>query len=73
MFSDVAEQDGMEIPIGEVDARILAKVVEYCKFHHDLETNQTNAEEVERWEQNFVQVDKSTLFQLIMVRILLHT
>lgn len=54
--------------MGEVDARILAKVVEYCKFHHHQETNQTSADEADRWEKNFVQVDKSTLFQLILVR-----
>ncbi len=66
-WTDVAEQDGMEIPMGEVDARILAKVVEYCKFHHHQETNQTSADEADRWEKNFVQVDKSTLFQLILV------
>lgn len=60
--------------MGEVDARILAKVVEYCKFHHHQETNQTSTEEVDRWEKNFVQVDKSTLFQLILVRfIYLHS
>lgn len=70
MLEDVAEQDGMEIPMGEVDARILAKVVEYCKFHHHQETNQTSPEEADRWEKNFVQVDKSTLFQLILVRTL---
>lgn len=57
----------MEIPMGEVDARILAKVVEYCKFHHHQETNQTTVDEKDRWEKNFVQVDKSTLFQLILV------
>lgn len=57
----------MDVPMGEVDARILAKVVEYCKFHHQQEANQTSADEVDRWEKNFVQVDKSTLFQLIQV------
>jgi Skp1 family, tetramerisation domain len=54
----------MEIPMGEVDARILAKVVEYCKFHH---LGDRSADEVDRWEKEFVSVDKSTLFQLILV------
>jgi hypothetical protein len=61
---DVDERPGMEIPMGEVDARILAKVVEYCKFHH---LGDRSADEVERWEKEFVSVDKSTLFQLILV------
>lgn len=66
MLEDVDEADGMEIPMGEVEAVILAKVVEFCKFHHQQELNQTSADEVDRWEKNFVQVDKSTLFQLIL-------
>lgn len=67
MLEDVDEVDGMEIPMGEVDACILAKVVEFCKFHHQQEINQTPPDEVDRWEKSFVQVDKSTLFELILV------
>lgn len=67
MLEDVDEADGMEIPMGEVEACILAKVVEFCKFHHQQEINQTSADEIDRWEKSFVQVDKSTLFQLILV------
>lgn len=67
MLEDVDEVDGMEIPMGEVEAPILAKVVEFCKFHHQQELNQTNADEIDRWEKSFVQVEKSTLFQLILV------
>lgn len=69
MLEDVDEIDGMEIPMGEVEAAILAKVVEYCKFHYLQELNQTTADEIDRWEKAFVQVDKSTLFQLIQVRL----
>lgn len=50
--------------MGEVDAKILAKVVEYCKYHH---LSDRTADEIERWEREFVAVDKSTLFQLILV------
>lgn len=67
MLEDVDEVDGMEIPMGEVDACILSKVIEFCKFHHLQELNQTSPDEVDRWEKSFVQVDKSTLFQLILV------
>ncbi|KAI0559118.1 S-phase kinase-associated protein 1-like protein [Gracilaria domingensis] len=66
MLEDVDEVDGMEIPMGEVEAAILAKVVEYCRFHYQQELNQTSGDEVDRWERSFVQVDKSTLFQLIL-------
>lgn len=67
MLEDVDVADGMEIPMGEVEAIILAKVVEFCKFHYYKKLHQTSAEEVDRWEREFVKVDKSTLFQLIIV------
>lgn len=67
MLEDVDEVDGMEIPMGEVEASILAKVVEFCKFRHQQELNQTSPDEVDRWEKAFVQVEKPTLFQLILV------
>ena len=68
MLEDVDEVDGMEIPMGEVEASILAKVVEYCKFRYQQELNNTSVDEIDRWEKAFVQVDKSTLFQLVLVR-----
>lgn len=61
---DVDEKPNLEIPMGEVDASILAKVVEYCKYHH---LPDRTTEEMERWENDFVNVDKSTLFHLILV------
>ena len=69
MLEDVDEKDAHEIPMGDVEASILAKVVEFCKFRHQQELNQTSADEVDRWEKAFVQIDKSTLFQLILVRL----
>lgn len=68
MLQDVDEVDGMEIPMGEVKSSILTKVIDFCKFHHDHELSPSTADEIDNWEREFVQVDKCTLFHLILVR-----
>lgn len=65
--ADVA--DGVDkIPLQNVDARILAKVIEYMKYHYKLTETPQPEDEVRRWDREFVRVDKSTLFHLVLVR-----
>jgi S-phase kinase-associated protein 1 len=53
--------------------KILAKVIEYCKYHvgNQKSTDDkpaTPEDEVKSWDnQDFVRVDQATLFDLIMV------
>lgn len=50
-----------------VSGKILAKVVEYCKYHADVEKGSTPTEEErEAWEAEFVRVDEATLMELIV-------
>eukprot|EP00171_Calliarthron_tuberculosum_P015213 IDg15213t1 len=65
MLEDVAEQNGMEIPMPEVDGPILKKVVEYCRYFHIQETSHMTADEADRWEKDFVTVEKAMLFAMI--------
>lgn len=62
---EVDEKPKLEVPIGEVEGRPLAKVVDYCKYHHVAGRSPSD---IERWETDFVNVDKPALFQLILVR-----
>ena len=62
------------VPLPNVSAKILAKVMEYCKFHvaakvksEDDKPTKTE-EEVSTWDKDFVKVDQATLFELILVR-----
>jgi hypothetical protein len=64
MLEDVNVDETTFIPMGDVESRILAKIVEYCRY---TILKDRPADEIERWEKEFVQVDKSTLFQLIIV------
>ncbi|XP_074312933.1 SKP1-like protein 1B [Silene latifolia] len=68
------------IPLPNVTAKILSKVIEYCKKHVDAAaaaktadtTTTTTAgvaggdDELKKWDKEFVNVDQSTLFDLIL-------
>ena len=62
------------VPLPNVSAKILAKVVEYCKFHAmaDKEgedgAKAVKEDEIKAKDADFVKVDQGTLFELILVR-----
>ena len=61
------------IPLPNVSAKILSKVIEYCKFHVAAEKKvddkpAKSEEEVKNYDTEFVKVDQGTLFELILVR-----
>lgn len=64
---DCLETPNMLVPISEVESRILAKVIEFCKFHHLQRTSPQAAEDKKHWNKEFTNVDKNTLFNLIIV------
>ncbi|POM81950.1 S-phase Kinase-associated protein 1A [Phytophthora palmivora] len=72
------EQEGdelQEIPLPNVKAHVLAKVVEFCQYHKDspmaeiqkpLKSN-VLSESVDEWDANFVDgADQELLFELIL-------
>ena len=64
-----------EVPLPNVSSKILAKVIEYCKYHVDADkTGEDGAtavkeEDSKSWDTEFVKVDQGTLFELILVRL----
>ena len=61
------------IPLPNVSAKILSKVIEYCKFHVAAQKKVDDKpakgeEEVKNYDTEFVKVDQGTLFELILVR-----
>ena len=61
------------VPLPNVSAQILSKVIEYCKYHVEAEKATddkaaTPEEEVKGWDGEFVKVDQGTLFELILAR-----
>lgn len=69
--------EGEDVPLPNVSAKILAKVIEYCQEHvknaatkeatKDDAAKTTKAEdEIKAWDTEFCKVDQSTLFELIL-------
>eukprot|EP00246_Nothoceros_aenigmaticus_P014595 TRINITY_DN565_c0_g1_i1.p1 TRINITY_DN565_c0_g1~~TRINITY_DN565_c0_g1_i1.p1 ORF type:complete len:159 (-),score=42.79 TRINITY_DN565_c0_g1_i1:678-1154(-) len=59
------------IPLPNVSSKILAKVIEYCKYHVEAQKSSDDKpavaeDEIKTWDQDFVKVDQATLFDLIL-------
>lgn len=71
---NLIEDSGIEaaIPLPNVTGTILAKVIEFCKYHVENPTPPAPAGEEKRtddicsWDQDFAKVDQPTLFELIL-------
>lgn len=72
---NLVEDAGMEdaIPLPNVSGRILAKVIEYSKYHVEAEKKgaddkpSKSDDDIKTWDNEFVKVDQATLFDLILV------
>ncbi|XP_031132340.1 SKP1-like protein 1A [Ipomoea triloba] len=56
------------IPLPNVTSKILAKVIEYCRRHVDAakSDDKANEDDLKAFDAEFVKVDQSTLFDLIL-------
>ncbi|KAG4076333.1 hypothetical protein HA402_005776 [Bradysia odoriphaga] len=70
----IEEEENTLIPVPNVRADILRKVLEFADHHKDDkepvdddENNaNTQADEIPQWDENFLKVDQGTLFELVM-------
>jgi S-phase kinase-associated protein 1 len=59
------------VPLPNVTGKILAKVVEYCKYHvdnpiEDKKDGEKRTDDIIGWDLDFCKVDQPTLFELIL-------
>jgi S-phase kinase-associated protein 1 len=71
---NLVEDAGTEdvVPLPNVSGRILAKVIEYCRFHVEADKKvddkpSKSEDDQKQWDTEFVKVDQATLFDLILV------
>ena len=55
------------IPLLNVTSKILAKVIEYSNYHLEVAKTTILEEDIQKWDEEFVKVDLSIVFKLIMV------
>jgi S-phase kinase-associated protein 1 len=65
MFEDMGDT-GDAIPLPNVSGPLLAKVVEYCKYHVNAAEASEPADVVQAWDAEFIKVDNTTIFELIL-------
>ena len=65
MLANMIEDVGTEnpIPLCNVSSNTLSRVIEYCKYHVD---NAKVTEAVNAWDAEFVKLEHSALFELIL-------
>lgn len=74
-IKNLIEDAGVDnpIPLPNVTGKILAKVVEYCKYHTEHPTavsedkkDEKRTDDIIGWDLDFCKVDQATLFELIL-------
>lgn len=70
MLEEIGEDQ--DVPLPNVNSKILAKVIEYCDYHVKAQRKDEGGkavkseDEIKTWDNEFTKVDQSTLFELIL-------
>lgn len=70
----IDEDEGEVVPLPNVNATTLRKVLEWATFHmddqpttqHEEETHEKRTDDICPWDRDFLRVDQGTLFELIL-------
>ena len=68
------EEEDEVVPLPNVNAAILRKVIQWCSYHKDdpaapeeEENKEKRSDDISSWDADFLKVDQGTLFELILV------
>ena len=68
------EEEEDPVPLPNVNAAILKKVIQWCTYHkddppppEDDENKEKRTDDISSWDAEFLKVDQGTLFELILV------
>ena len=69
----ISEADDEPVPLPNVNAGILRKVITWAQHHkddppppEDEENKEKRTDDIDPWDQEFLKVDQGTLFELIL-------
>jgi len=72
MIDDLGQDADAPIPLPNVSGKVLEKIVEYCKYHHehpsvvtDSNKDDRKTDDISPWDKAFTAVDQPTLFELV--------
>jgi S-phase kinase-associated protein 1 len=65
ILEDFGGATDVPVPLHNVTAKMLAKVVEYCTYH-DAHPQEEKKDDILPWDKDFCAVDQTTLFELIL-------
>jgi S-phase kinase-associated protein 1 len=75
MLEDLGNEDEEDevVPLPNVNAAILRKVINWCTYHKDdpaqpeeEENKEKRSDDISSWDADFLKVDQGTLFELIL-------
>ena len=75
MLEDLGMDEDEEepVPLPNVNAAILKKVIQWCTYHkddppppEDDENKEKRTDDISSWDSDFLKVDQGTLFELIL-------
>jgi len=86
MLTDLEDTEGSPIQLPNVRGVCLRKVLEFCKHHYENPTPSTpiddkkkkrkkdemKNDDIDPWDREFMNVEQSMLFELIMVFLCIH-
>jgi S-phase kinase-associated protein 1 len=75
VISDDPDDLGSPIPLPNINSATLAKVLEYCSWHHanpNPSGDQKGADGVLEWDRKFCEVEQVVLYRLILAAVLSH-
>lgn len=65
--------DAMPVPLPNVDAPTMAKVIEYLRYHHGRPSDSDDAKQaIADWDAEFMKLPQRTLFDLILAANYMH-
>merc|ERR1712126_28640 len=60
------EEDEEVVPLPNVNAAILKKVIQWATYHKDDQNKEKRTDDISSWDADFLKVDQGTLFELIL-------